>query len=177
VRERPGRALKAVAPEATIARYPSQPISRLDTLWIQVGGRRVLLCHGSPRRVNEFLRESTSSTAFLDWVAPSREANVVVCSHCGIPWHRPLPRGLRFVNAAAIGRPANDGQTEARYALVEFGAQLAVEFRPVPYQHEAPAAEMRAERLPEEFVQTILTSWWTCCPENLPPKERLRGRH
>src|SRR5574340_1676169 len=36
------------------------------TLSLEVEGRRVLLCHGSPRRMNEFLWESTSPAAFLD---------------------------------------------------------------------------------------------------------------
>ena len=39
------------------------------------------------------------------------------------------------------------------------------------------AAEMVAERLPKEFVQTTLTGWWTTCLEILPAKERLRGRY
>jgi hypothetical protein len=47
----------------------------------------------------------------------------------------------------------------------------------VHYDHARLAAEMRAERLPEEFVETIETGWWTTCLEILPPKERLRGRY
>jgi hypothetical protein len=38
------------------------------------------------------------------------------------------------------------------------------------------AADMRQEHLPEEFVETILTGWWTTCLEILPHKERARGR-
>jgi diadenosine tetraphosphatase ApaH/serine/threonine PP2A family protein phosphatase len=148
-----------------------------EQMRIAAGGRRVLLCHGSPRRVNEFLWESASSTAFLDWMAAAHEADVVLCTHTGIHWHRPLPGGPHFINVGAIGRPANDGRTDVWYALVDFGAELRVEFRPVAYDHDALAAEMRAEGLPQEFVETVLTGWWTCCLENLPARERLRGRH
>jgi len=35
---------------------------------VTLGGRPVLLCHGSPRRVNEFLWESGCSDAFLEWL-------------------------------------------------------------------------------------------------------------
>ena len=73
------------------------------------GSRRGLLCHGSPRRVNEFLWESTSSDAFLDWLCERHAAEVVVCTHTGIPWHRALPSGRHVINAGVIGRPANDG--------------------------------------------------------------------
>ena len=51
-----------------------------------------------------------------------------------------------------------------------------VDFVPVAYDHEALAREMRSEELPEEFVETILTGWWTTCLEILPGKERAAGR-
>jgi hypothetical protein len=35
---------------------------------------------------------------------------------------------------------------------------------------------MEAEALPSEFAETIRTGWWTTCLENLPAKERRRGR-
>jgi hypothetical protein len=35
---------------------------------------------------------------------------------------------------------------------------------------------MRDEKLPEEFVETVLTGWWTTCLEVLPAKERRRGK-
>jgi hypothetical protein len=46
----------------------------------------------------------------------------------------------------------------------------------VQYDHLRLAEEMRRERLPEEFVETILTGWWTTCLEILPAKERARGK-
>ncbi len=165
----------------TAARTPEEQRAWMrglpEQLRLEVGSRQVLLCHGSPRRVNEFLWESSCSTAFLDWLAEAHGADVVLCTHTGIHWWRPLPGGRHLVNVGAIGRPANDGRPEVWYALVEFGDALRVEFRPVAYDHEALAAEMRAEGLPEEFVETILTGWWTCCLENLPARERLRGRY
>ena len=144
---------------------------------MEAEGRRLLLCHGSPRRVNEFLWESACSDAFLEWLCDRHEADVILCTHTGIPWHRPLPSGRHVVNVGAIGRPANDGRTEVAYALLELDGGLEVEFRPVAYDHEALAREMEAERLPAEFVETIRTGWWTTCLENLPARERRRGRH
>jgi hypothetical protein len=47
---------------------------------------------------------------------------------------------------------------------------------PVIYDHERLAFEMRSEHLPEEFVTTVLTGWWTTCLEILPVKERRRGQ-
>jgi hypothetical protein len=62
--------------------------------------------------------------------------------------------------------------------LVEDRAgEPVVEHVPVAYDHQRLAREMRDERLPEEFVETVLTGYWTTCLEILPAKERSRGRH
>jgi len=144
---------------------------------LEVGGRRVLLCHGSPRRVNEFLWESNCSDAFLEWLCETYAADLIACTHTGIPWCRALPSGRHVVNVGTIGRPANDGRTEVWYAVLDLAGDVGVELTPVGYDHRALAREMRDERLPEEFVATILTGWWTTCLENLPAKERSKGRY
>jgi predicted phosphodiesterase len=144
---------------------------------LDVGGRRVLLVHGSPRKINEFLWESTSPVVFLERLLADAGADVLVCTHTGLHWKRRLPSGKLVVNAGVLGRPANDGMTCVWYAMVTFGRDVEVEFVPVSYDHEALAREMEAERLPPEFIETIRTGWWTTCLEILPAKERQRGKH
>ncbi|MEX2121365.1 MAG: metallophosphoesterase family protein [Pirellulales bacterium] len=145
---------------------------------LQLGPAKLLLCHGSPRKVNEFLWESTTPTHFLDKLADDHAADVILATHTGIHWQRPLARGRSFVNVGALGRPENGGRTNVWYTLVEHSPSggLTVEFVPVEYDHLRLAREMAAERLPDEFQQTILTGWWTTCLEVLPSKERRRGR-
>lgn len=138
-------------------------------------GRRFLLVHGSPRKINEFLWRSTSPDVFLEKLCRDHDADVIVCTHTGLHWHKALGEGRHVINAGVIGRPANDGRTNVWYTIVE-SDPFGVEFVPVHYDHHALAAEMRGERLPEEFVETILTGWWTTCLEILPPKERSAGR-
>ncbi|MGD2070354.1 MAG: metallophosphoesterase family protein [Gemmatimonadota bacterium] len=151
-------------------------------LRFHLGDLRVLACHGSPRRMNEFLWASTTPTHFLEKLARDHDFDLLLGTHTGLHWRRPFrapdggPGG--YVNVGALGRPANDGRTVGRYALLEArGRRLAVEFVSVAYDHRALAGEMRAEGLPEEFVETILTGWWTTCLEILPGKERAAGRH
>jgi predicted phosphodiesterase len=141
-----------------------------------VAGRTVLLCHGSPRRMNEFLWESSCSDAFLEWLCREHQADVIVCTHTGLHWRRALPSGRQVINVGAIGRPANDGRPGGWYAMIQLDRSVAVEFRHVAYDHEALAREMEAESLPAEFTETIRTGWWTTCLECLPAKERRRGR-
>ncbi|HEY6928492.1 MAG TPA: metallophosphoesterase family protein [Thermoanaerobaculia bacterium] len=147
------------------------------TLRFEVGGRRVLLVHGSPRKINEFLWESTTPVAFLEKLLSDYDADVLVCTHTGLHWKRRLPSGRLVVNAGVLGRPANDGRTNVWYARLTFGREVGVEFVPLFYDHEALAREMEKERLPSEFVETIRTGWWTTCLEVLPAKERELGTY
>jgi diadenosine tetraphosphatase ApaH/serine/threonine PP2A family protein phosphatase len=143
---------------------------------IRLGERRVLMCHGSPRLINEFLWESTTPDGLLRGLLTAHDADVLFCTHTGIKWHRRLPDGRDSVNVGVIGRPENDGATSVWYTIVTAGPSLTVEFVPVRYDHETLAREMEREGLPPEFAETIRTGWWTTCLENLPAKERARGR-
>jgi diadenosine tetraphosphatase ApaH/serine/threonine PP2A family protein phosphatase len=144
---------------------------------LQLGRYRVFMCHGSPRRTNEFLWESTTSSHFLDYLADACQADVILATHTGIKWHRQLMADRHFVNVGVLGRPENDGRTNVWYTILHWQPCFRVEFIPVAYDHERLAREMRAEDLPEEFVETILTGWWTTCLEILPVKERKKGRY
>ncbi|TVR66737.1 MAG: metallophosphoesterase [Gemmatimonadales bacterium] len=157
-----------------------------------LGPLRVLAFHGSPRRMNEFLWETTTPTHFLRGMAETAGVDVLLGTHTGIHWSRDLGGGRWYVNAGALGRPANDGRREVWYAMLsvdspgpangangtgpEVGGRLQVEFMPVLYPVDLLADEMRDEGLPHEFIETIRTGWWTTCLEVLPGKERARGR-
>lgn len=145
---------------------------------LEIEGRRLLLCHGSPRRMNEFLWESTSPDQFLAYLLEEAGADIACFTHTGIKWHRALPDGRHAVNVGVLGRPENDGKTNVWYTLLTLnGSSVEVEFVPVAYDYQSLAADMAAERLPREFIETILTGWWTTCLEILPHKERARGRY
>ena len=138
-------------------------------------GKRFLLVHGSPRRINEFLWRSTSPQPFLEKLCRDHDADVILCTHTGLQWHQALGDGRHVINAGVIGRPANDGHTNVWITIVET-EPFGVEFVPIVYDHATLTREMREERLPAEFVETIESGWWTTCLEILPPKERSAGR-
>jgi len=167
--------------------YTRQKTSREHKAWmgtlpghirLTVGRRKLLLCHGSPRKINEFLWESTTPVAFIRKLLRDVDADIVVCTHTGLHWTRLVEPGRGIVNAGVLGRPANDGRANVWLTLVEGrDGEVTVEHVPVAYDHERLAREMRDERLPEEFVETVLTGYWTTCLEILPAKERARGRY
>jgi predicted phosphodiesterase len=143
---------------------------------LEIGDKRVLLSHGSPRQINEFLWRSTSPDPFLHRLCDEHEADVIVCTHTGLHWQKALDRGRHVVNAGVIGRPANDGRTNVWYTMLTIDGGVEVEFIPIEYDHATLAREMRDEKLPEEFIETIETGWWTTCLESLPAKERAASR-
>jgi predicted phosphodiesterase len=149
-----------------------------ESIRLHLGPLDVLLCHGSPRKMNEFLWESTTSTQFLDSLASQFQADAMLTTHTGIRWQRQLSQDRQLVNVGVLGRPENDGTTNVWYTLLEHdGTNLSAQFVPVNYDHAALAKEMRTEELPEDFIETVLTGWWTTCLEVLPSKERRRGRY
>ncbi|WP_417850613.1 metallophosphoesterase family protein [Thalassoglobus sp.] len=166
--------------------YTYQNTSRLNRDWMrqlpteirfEYEGQRLLLCHGSPRKTNEFLWESTTSTHFLEKLADDHQAEILLGTHTGLHWERELSEGRRFINVGVLGRPENDGATNVWYTLLTLnGSQCQVEFIPLEYDYERLAREMKDESLPEEFIETILTGRWTTCLEVLPGRERRVGQ-
>jgi predicted phosphodiesterase len=148
-----------------------------ESIRIQLGNYRLLMSHGSPRKMNEFLWESTTPTHFLDRLMGQHRVDIVLATHTGIHWKREMAANRHFVNVGVIGRPANDGQTNVWYTLLDARNGLEVEFVSVDYDHGSLAEEMKSEELPQEFIDTVLTGWWTTCLEILPAKERKKGKY
>ena len=148
------------------------PTERRET----IDGIDVHMVHGSTLALNDFWWESLPEDQHRQRVAASG-ADVILCTHSGLPWQRRTGDTL-VVNVGVLGKPANDGRREVWYALLDLDAgQASAELVPLAYDWQAQAASMRAAGLPEVFVETIETGWWTTCLEILPPRERARGRH
>lgn len=141
---------------------------------LEVGGVDVLLVHGSPIEVNDFLWESLSDDELrtrLDAV-PQGRPEVMLCTHTGIPWQRKID-GTLIVNVGAAGKPPNDGTTQVTYAALDLAGPGAVsaEIRHVGYDWRAQAASISESDLPATCAETIETGWWPSV-EVIPPAER-----
>ena len=146
---------------------------------MMLGEHKVLMVHGSPRKINEFLWQSTTPEPFLEKIFTHYDADIILCTHTGIHWERTLKSGKKLINVGAIGRPANDGVTNVWYAMVTLSdsGEVVNEFIPVHYDYEQLAVEMRNENLPEEFIETLKTGYWTTCLEIMPRVERAKGKY
>ena len=106
-----------------------------------------------------------------------RQVDFIAGTHSGIKWHSQTARG-QYVNVGVVGRPENDGNTHVWFTTLEISdSSIQHEFHPIEYDYERLGREMSLEGLPDEFIETIHTGWWTTCLEILPQKERAAGQH
>ncbi len=119
-----------------------------------LGGKRILLVHGSPRKMNENLFEDRPLSSFQR-LAASSNADVIVFGHTHQPYEKTVD-GVTFINAGSVGKP-KDGQWQACYIILDTDAASLVQFVRVPYDVASAAAAIRATDLPPQFASDIET--------------------
>lgn len=86
-------------------------------------GVRVLLAHGSPRKINEYLLPDRQD-AQLARLADAAFADVVCVGHVHIPYHRVLTGGdgriVHYVSTGSVGKP-KDGDPRAGWVELLLG--------------------------------------------------------
>jgi putative phosphoesterase len=125
-------------------------------LRFELGGRRVRLVHGSPRKVNEYLFDDKPAKTF-ERIAAGAECDVLVFGHTHKPWVREYG-GVLFVNCGSVGKP-KDGDPRAGFAVLTSSSNdVDVEIVRVPYDADAVAAEMRTVGLPDELADKLVAA-------------------
>jgi putative phosphoesterase len=123
-------------------------------LRFELGGKRVRLVHGSPRRVNEYLFEDRPAHSF-ERLAAEVDCDVLVFGHTHKPWVHSYGDVL-FVNCGSVGKP-KDGDPRAGFALLEErDGGVSASIRRVPYDAFAVSREMRERGLPEELAEKLV---------------------
>lgn len=117
----------------------------------ETDGKRYLLVHGSPRRMNEYLYEDKPDATFAR-IAAGAAADVIVCGHTHRPYDKTV-EAARFINVGSAGKP-KDGDPRACWILLDT-ATGSVEFRRVPYDVESAAKAIEASDLPSEFADQL----------------------
>lgn len=126
----------------------------VDSISLQLGDLRVLLVHGSPRRVNEYLYEDRPE-ASLERLLDLAEVDVLVCGHTHLPYHRVLGSGRHVINAGSVGKPKDNDPRAGYLVLTAEGKMLTVEFVRVPYDVEMAAQAIEATTMPIEFAEML----------------------
>jgi putative phosphoesterase len=119
---------------------------------LEADGRRLLLVHGSPRKMNEYLFEDRPIPSFQRLAAASN-ANVIVYGHTHKPYTK-LVDGVVFLNVGSVGKP-KDGDWRACYALLDPSAERPVHFVRVEYDIATVTTAIRKSELPREFADDL----------------------
>jgi putative phosphoesterase len=123
-------------------------------LRFELGGERVRLVHGSPRKVNEYLFEDKPARTF-ERIAGGADCDVLVFGHTHKPWVREYG-GVLFVNCGSVGKP-KDGDPRAAFAVLEGGpGAVSPRIERVEYDAESVAREVAEAGLPAEYGERLL---------------------
>jgi hypothetical protein len=136
--------------------------------------RTLLLCHGSPELVNEFVWESTTGDRWIEDTLDRYGVDGICATHTGLPWIRTVRNGFWF-NVGVLGRPAHDGNHHVYYGTLDFpwaNHRLRPALHPLTYDVAPVVAAMAAAGLPEEFQASLQQGIWTTCAEILPDAEK-----
>lgn len=128
--------------------------SLMPEIRLTLGGMQVLLVHGSPRKINEYLFENRPD-AGLERLMDTASVDLLVCGHTHKPYHRILPSGRHVINDGSVGKP-KDGDPRACYITLKInGDQVDVEFIRVPYDIELASGAIEASEMPHEYAQML----------------------
>jgi putative phosphoesterase len=117
----------------------------------EADGKRVLLVHGSPRQINEYLFEDRPVSSFQRLAAASN-ADIIVYGHTHKPYTK-LVDNVLFVNVGSVGKP-KDGDWRACCAILDTQAP-GVQFVRLEYDITHVTNAIRQGELPGEFATDL----------------------
>lgn len=119
---------------------------------LSIDNKKILLVHGSPNRLNEYLNEDTP-VEYLSELIKQADTDILVCGHTHKPFHKAI-QGKHIINAGSVGKPKH-GDPRAAYVIISIGNEVDVETKMVEYNFAAVAKAIEESGLPNEFAELI----------------------
>ena len=128
----------------------------------------LLLVHGSPRRINEYLFEDRDEKSMLR-IIEQADADIMCFGHTHIPYHRVLNTPTKnkdhfrhAINTGSVGKP-KDGDPRGSYVLLTIhpfsstmvSDSIAVEFVRFEYDVQKAATAIEESRLPRDYAESL----------------------
>jgi len=141
-----------------------------------INGKKILMVHGSPRRINEYLFEDRPVSAVAR-LFQAEEAEVIICGHTHLPYIKEMiveeswetgvgtdgrasvqrrPGGhYILINGGSVGKP-KDGDPRASYALIDYqDGNWQNKIVRVSYEVGAMARAIEQSGLPVEYAEQL----------------------
>ena len=131
---------------------------------------KLLLVHGSPRRINEYLFEDREEKSMLH-IMQQADADVMCFGHTHKPYHRIINSGAEgqdhfrhAINIGSVGKP-KDGNPQGGYVLLHLNDKtntvdknsIQVEFIRFDYDIEKAAKGVEDSPLPNVYAESLRT--------------------
>ncbi len=128
----------------------------------------LLLVHGSPRRINEYLFEDREEKSMLR-IMQDADADIVCFGHTHKPYHRVLNNGTdgqdhfrHAINIGSVGKP-KDGNPRGGYVLLHINDysspsdkdSIQADFVRFDYDIEKAAKAVENSRLPNAYAEAL----------------------
>jgi len=130
--------------------------------------QNILLVHGSPRRINEYLFEDREDKSMIR-IMEQANADVLCFGHTHKPYHRIFntgdvqkPHSRYAINIGSVGKP-KDNDPRSCYVILHMDSKtsvannesIKVEFRRVEYDVEKAAKAVENSPLPNEYGEML----------------------
>lgn len=128
----------------------------------------LLLVHGSPRKINEYLFEEREESSLLR-IMEQADADILCFGHTHKPYHKILktlpeenPHYRHAINTGSIGKP-KDGDPRGCYVLLTVNEKssiadknsIGVEFMRFDYDIEKATKAIEHSPLPDEYAEML----------------------
>lgn len=128
----------------------------------------LLLVHGSPRKINEYLFEDRDEKS-LYRIMEQADADIMCFGHTHKPYHRILPTGeaedphyRHAINIGSVGKP-KDGNSQGCYVILNINSDsslaskdaITVDFIRFEYDVEKAAKAVENSPLPNEYAEML----------------------
>jgi len=140
---------------------------RIDFSW---QGKSFAVIHAAVDSINQFIFPSTPDPVKLRQLELAG-TDVVICGHSGVPFGQRL-EGRYWLNAGAIGMPANDGTRDGWYLLLAPETRgFQASWHRLSYAAERAVSTMQRNQLTGGYHETLFSGLWPS-HDVLPEAER-----
>jgi putative phosphoesterase len=116
-------------------------------------GRAIRFVHGSPRVINEYLKENSKEAEEVMGILTE---DILVCGHTHKPYYKMYGNKM-LINSGSAGKPKT-GNPNANYVILDISTdEVKVDIVEVPYDFEKTATAAEKTGMPKEFAEIVRT--------------------